>query len=365
MAGFRLERSFILPEEKNNERIMTSFLNKNFPTEKYPPVIIHIYYLMVSLTFCYLYYHKFIVKADFYGAYSSGGIYAVLNFEAVRPIQYRILIPLVFKVLTVFKLIPDKAAFFILTIALTYFILLAFYFLLNKYFVNRLHNWWVAPIIIYPMLWNYIILNGQFFFMDFSILLIMITGFYAIVTKKNNLLLFIFFLGVLNHPSVGYLVISFLIFNYKSLFRLKTILYASAMAVIYIGVLTAMDKIFPDTGGYFVLYNLNRNLSLFYTLPAHILIRDAVFNFGGLHLFLFFLFIGGLWKKFRSPFMYINLTMIFYVISVFISFSIEEIRNYVAIIPFITMTFLIYISNFEKSFLKPLDAIKSDSSQQS
>jgi hypothetical protein len=339
---------------------MISILNKKIPTKNSPPVYIHIYYLMLSVTFCYLYFHKFVANADFHGVLSSGGIYAVLNFEAVKPLQYRILIPLIFKLISLFHLIPDKPAFFLLIIILTHFILLSFYFLLNRYFVSKEHNWWLAPVILYPMFWNFIILNGQFFYMDFSILLIIIIGIYSIVTQKNNLLILIFFLGVLNHPSAGYLGISFLLYNYRTLFRLKTILYSAALGVIYIGVLSVMDLIFPDTGGYFVLYNLERNLSLFHTLPVYMLVRDAIFNFGGLYFFVFILFFSAVWKKFRSPLLYINLTIIPYVVSVWISFSIEEMRNYIAIIPFIVLVFLIYLSSIKNSYLKPLDAIKSD-----
>jgi hypothetical protein len=112
----------------------------------------------------------------------------VLNFEALKPIQFRVLIPFIFKgiqsiVFLVYP-IPDKALFFIITISLCYFILLSFYFLLNEYFKSKATNCWLAAIIIYPMVWNYVIMNGQFFYMDFSVLLVIILGFYAIVRKS-------------------------------------------------------------------------------------------------------------------------------------------------------------------------------------
>ncbi|MGH2575550.1 MAG: hypothetical protein ACRDFC_07615, partial [Ignavibacteria bacterium] len=313
---------------------------------------------LISITFCYLYYHKFIVNADFYSPDSSGGIYAVLNFEALKPIQYRVLIPFIFKALSVIKLISDKALFFLMTIALTYFILLSFYFLLNKYFLSKAHNYWLSPVIIYPMIWNYIILNGQFFYMDFSVLLIIILGMYFIVSGKYNLLLLTFFLGTLNHPSVGYLLIAFLLFNYRRLLNKKTIIYGASMVVIYLAVYGIMNMVFTSRSGYFVIFNLPRNLSLFSILPEHIILRDLIFNFGGLHIFLLIFFVTGLWKGFRSPLLYINLTIIPYFLSVLISFSIEEIRNYIAIIPFIIIPSLIYLSTFENSFLKTVEDLK-------
>lgn len=338
---------------------MIGILNKRYPNDNFPPILIHIYYLMISFTLCYLYYHKLISKADFHGIESSGGIYAVLNFEAIKPIQFRVLIPYIFKALQsivyLIKPIPDKALFFVLTIGLCYMILVSFYFLLNEYFKSRAMNCWLASIIIYPMIWNYVIMNGQFFYMDFSILLIIILGFYCIVSEKYNWLLAVFLLGVLNHPSVGYLVIAFLLYNYKKLFRLKTIIYSAAMGLMYIGIYKFMDAMFPSAAGYFVIYNLPRNLSLAHILPLHIIIRDIIFNFGGLHIFIFVFLLAGTWKRYKGPLLYVNLVIIPYVISVFINFSIEEIRNYITIIPFVLILALLFLSTFENSFLKPVE----------
>jgi hypothetical protein len=343
------------------EETMIGFLNKKIPNDKFPSILIHIYYWMISFTLCYLYYHKLIVKADFYGAESSGGIYAVLNFEAVKPVQFRILIPYLFKamqsVVGLIKTVPDKALFFIMTIALCYLILFSFYFLLGQYFKSRAMNCWLGAIIIYPMIWNYVIMNGQFFYMDFSALLIIILGFICIVSERYNWLLAVIFLGILNHPSAGYLIIAFLLYNYRKLFRPKTIIYAGIMSVMYIGIYKFMDYIFPSTAGYFVILNLPRNLGLIDVLPAHIIIRDLFFNFGGLHIFILIFLISGTWKRYRSPLLYINLVIIPYVLSVLINFSIEEIRNYIAIIPFVIILALLFLSTFENSFLRPVDRL--------
>jgi len=338
-----------------------NLLNKRFPNERFPNLIIHIYYLMISFTFCYLYFHKFISHADFYGTESSGGIYAVLSGIALKPIQYRVLIPLIFKaisiVVSVVKHASDKAIFFSITIGLCYFVLLSFYFILNKYFKSKAVNCWLAPVIIYPMIWNFVIMNGQFFYMDFSVLLIISLGIYCIISEEYAWLLVVFFLGLLNHPSVGYLIPSFLLFNYKKFLAKKTIIYTTLMSVMYIGIYKLMDYLFPSTAGYFILYNLPRNLSLFTFFPIHIILRDIILNFGGLHLFAFLFFFTGLWKRYRGPFLYINLVVILYVISVFINFSIEEIRNYITIIPFVVILSLLYLSTFENSFLQPADSV--------
>lgn len=340
---------------------MIKCLNKKFPNDNYPSVLIHIYYFMVSLTLCYVYYHKFISRADFFSPSSSGGIYAVLSGEAIKPIQFRILIPVIFKavqsVIFIFREIPDRVVFFLITITLCYMILFSFYMLLGEYFKGRAMNCWLASVIIYPMIWNFVIMNGQFFYMDFSILLIIILGFYTIVSEKYNWLLVVFFLGILNHPSAGYLIPAFLLYNYRKLFKIRTIIYTSVMSILYIGIYKLMDAYFPSTEGYFVIYNLPRNLSMIHVLPMHIISRDLLFNFGGLHIFALILFISSAWKKFRGPMLYINLVAIPYIISVLINFSIEEIRNYITIIPFILILTLLFLSSFENSFLKPVDRL--------
>ena len=340
---------------------MIKFLNKRFPNDNYPPIIIHILYLVISVTFCYLYYHKFIEKADFHGVQSSGGIYAVLDNTAIKPMQFRLLIPIIFiaikKLINIFHSISDGALFFAIAIAQCYLILLSFYFLLNQYFQNRAANLWIAPVIIYPMVWNFIIVNGQFFYMDFGVLLVITLGYYLIVSEKNGWLLVVFCIGLLNHPSVGYLIPAFLLFNYRKLFKKKTIIYAAVMSVLYVATYTFLDYIFPRVGGYFIIYNLPRNLSLFHSLPFHIIIRDLLFVFGSMHLLVALLVFTGLWKKFKGPLLYINLVTIPYVISVYINFSIEEIRNYIAVIPFVIIPALLFLSSLQNSFLAPLEKL--------
>lgn len=340
---------------------LIGFLNRKIPNANFPSILIHIYYFMVSFTFSYIYYHKFISRADFFSPLSSGAIYAVLNGEAIKPIQYRVLIPLIFKgakeLIGLVAPIADKPLFFLLTIVLCYLILFTFYMLLGQYFKSKAMNCWLAAVIIYPMMWNFVIMNGQFFYMDFSILLIIILGFYCIVSEKYNWLLLVFFLGVLNHPSVGYLIIAFLLYNYRKLLKPKTILNAAAMSVMYIGIYKFMDYIYPSTEGYFVTYNLPRNIALLFEMKIHIIIRNLFFNFGGLHIFIIIFLLSWTWKRYRGPLLYINLVIIPYIISVLINFSIEEIRNYITIIPFVLILALLFLSTFENSFLRPDDRL--------
>lgn len=331
-------------------------LNIKLPNERSPSVIIHIYYLMIAITFTYLYYHKFIQGADFYNPVSPGGIFAVANFESVKPLQFRILIPLIFKGLSMLHIVPPKLLFFFINTGLAYLILVSFYFLLGRYFKSKAMNCWLSPIIIYPMIWNLVIMNGQFFYMDFALLLSMIIGFYCIVAKKPNWLLFTFFIGLLNHSGVVYLIMSYLLFNYKELFRIKTIIYSTSLVVIFFGVIAVLNLLLPnDAGGTMLVNNSMRNFSLLWEHPPHLLLRDLFFNFGGLHFIVLLFLVKGLWKRFKGPLLYVNLMIIPFLISMFFTFSIEEMRNYAVIIPNVVLLSLMFLSTFDNNFLRPID----------
>jgi hypothetical protein len=81
--------------------------------------------------------------------------------------------------------------------------------------------------------------------------------------------------------------------------------------------------------------------------------------FGGIHLFILYFFISGRWKAFNTKYLYINLTIIPYVIIIFLIQTSLEARNYITAIPFAVILFLMFFSTQKNSFLKPLDAIKT------
>lgn len=334
-----------------------NILNKKILGEKFPSFLIHIYYFLVSCTFCYIYSQKFMPSANFHAACDGGGIYAVLNGIACKPVQLSILIPYLFKVVSLITFLNDKLVFVLTSVIITYFILLSFYALLNCFFRSKAHNCWLAPIIIYPMIWNYIILNGQFFFVDFCILLITVLGFYFIVREQYILLLLTFFIGALNHLTVGYLLIAFLLYNYKSVFKPKFVFKILGMLAIYISVYLFLNFKYSSNEGYMFSYTLPNNLGVFKNLSVYILLRDILFNFGGLHFFLIIFILSGQWKKFRRPMLYINFIIVFCILIVFILFTVNDIRNYIAAIPFIVVSCLLYLSNFENSFLRPTESL--------
>ncbi len=307
---------------------------------------------MVSLTSCYLYFHKILGLADFHTYDSPFGIYPVLKFEAIKIMQYRLLVPWMFKVLSLFLPPRDKLIYFALSILLTMLILCIFYLILNEYFVDKKINALIAPVILYPMIWNFTILNGQAFYVDFSILVFILLGYYAVIKDNIPLLLISFLIGCINHDSIGFVIVMYLLYNYKKIFTLRVISTTAAMVIISGVIKYVLYYVFIDNFGVTFRWNYERNYTFGIEMPISRIMRNVIFIFGGLHLFVLAGIRNAVWKSVPEGKIMINLTFIPYLPLIFLIHSIEEIRNYIAAIPFILIPFLIYISSFKGSILK-------------
>lgn len=322
-------------------------------TDKYRKKIYFLsYYFMLSLSFCYVYYQKLVADADFYSYDSSSAIYPVIEFTALKVLQYRMLVPFTFAFLKSFIPASDNGIYFILILMQTMVILYVFYRLLNEYFEDRGINALIAPFILYPMLWNYTILNGQLFFVDFSLLIFILLGYYFIVREKTAPLLFVLLLGCVNHDSVGFLIPMYVLYNFRRLFKVKTIVNILAMIIIYTGVKFVLSEVFVNSPGLSFRLNHIRNFNYSFEMPVHLLIRNIVLVFGGLHFFVLGSIRNGVWKKIPKERIMINFTILPYIVIIFFIHSIEEIRNYIAAMPFILVPFLIYMSTLKGSFIK-------------
>ncbi len=319
----------------------------------FPPLNVCIYYFLASISFCYLYFHDRFSNRTFHEE-NIGGMYWILTFKARVPNQFRLLVPFLLKGLkTVFPFVPDKALFLGIIICFMFFILVFFYNILNFYFAEKKINRWLAFVIIYPMFWHYQVLNQMFDFTDFAYFLFILIGFYFILNKNNKSLLLIFALGTLNHDSIGFLIIMFLLFNIKEIFKKETVFYASAMVIIFIFVKIVMQSIFVSNPGLSFRLNVGFNLSQFIDLPVYKIIINIILYFGGLHIFVLYFFLSGRWKRFKTKYLLINLTVIPYVLIIFLIHTTFEARNYISSSIFILLLFLMFFSTQKNSFLKP------------
>lgn len=342
-----------IPEEKSFSKLSFGERIKNF----FPPLSVCFYYLMSSLSFCYIYFHKQFFDLTF-REQNTGGIYYILSFEAIKPNQFRLLIPLLFKAFKkVFFFIPDKAAFFIIILVITFLSLVIFYNILNTYFENKKINQWLAFILFYPMLWQFMIMNQIFDFTDFANFIFIFLGYYCIIKNYNKTLLLVFLIGAFNHDSIGFLIVMYVLFNIKEIFKWKTILYTVSMAVIFLVIKKVLENIFIANPGISFRWNYIYNFNEFFNKPVHIVFRNVFFAFGGLHLFVIYFFLSGKWKKYNTKYMYITLTIIPYAIILFLIHTTFEARNYITAIPYMTILFLLFFSTQKNSFLKPAEEV--------
>jgi hypothetical protein len=302
-----------------------------------------------------MYFHKIFYYVTFYEK-NMQGIYYILSFEANKPNQFRLLIPFIFKAFkTAFFFVPDQPAYFAIILVLTFFTVVLFYNILNVYFENKNVNQWLAFIIFYPLVWHYLILNQMFEFTDFANLFFTFLGYYCVINNLRKTMLLVFLLGTFNHDSIGFLIVMFLLFNYKVIFKSDTIFYTAAMTAIFIIVKRVMEYVFEANTGVSFRFNYMHNISQFTDRPVHHVVRNIFLFFGGMHWFILYFFVSGLWKKFKTKYLYITLTIIPHIIIVFLIHTTFEARNYINVIPFILILFLYFISTQKYSFLKPLN----------
>lgn len=344
---------------------MKRVLSKESPSYQelkdfFPPLNVCTFYFLASLSFVYVYFHDLFYDINFYDK-AAGGIYYILSFDALKPNQYRLLVPLMFKLFkSTFPFIPDKAAFFAITWTFAFFIMVMFYNILNVYFTNKKSNQWLAFVLFYPMFWHYIVINQIFEFTDFANLLLTLLGYYFIIKKNNKLLILTFLIGTFNHDSIGFLIVMYILFNIKRILKKDAILNTLIMVVLFIAVKKLMEYIFISNPGLSFRLNYNHNIMAFTKEPLHRVIRNIFLMFGGLHLFVLYFFVSGKWKKFNTEYLYITLTIVPYVIIIFLIHTTFEARNYIAAIPFILLQFLLYFTTHRNSFLKPAPEVTSE-----
>jgi hypothetical protein len=329
---------------------------------------IYIYYFFAAFTFVSLYFNKYIKDDNLYGyvgPYGESGIKSVLNFQAIFPTQYRILVPYMYKFLSIFLPISGNYIVYIILSFFTFFILLAFYGLLNEYFKDKTINSWIAPIILYPLV-RHVFFNDGWLYYDIPTLLFMILGFTYIVKEKYNLLLLVYIIGFFNKESVAYLAAVFFIYNFKNMLNKKYIFYFLLMVLLFFVIKAFMvntlisskyiateqkeSLLNTSIWGIFIL-----NIAELKNISA--CIRLLFLSFGGLHIFILWALVTNRLKPFRSNLYYMNFIIIPFLLSAPFLFYVTDWRDYIEIVPFITILFLIAFSTLKNSFLQPTDRL--------
>lgn len=316
------------------------------------PLSFHLLYLLLAGVLCYLYYLRVILPSD---PDSPNSINSVLTFNTGKPYQYRLLIPFVFLIFKPLSFIPDKTLFLIFSTVIVYLIQLQYHKLLSGYFENNKRLLLFTPLILYTILFNYVILNQSFQYYDMTAILICIIGLYYIVTEKFTAFVLVFLIGLFNKESAAYLIFSYVLFNYREFFTFRVIGRTALLAAIIVAVKLSLGYIFRINPGDNFEIGYYENIRFAGSLFSEWkYFKPVFFNFGGIYIFAVLLFVLGWWKRFpRRRMLMANLTIVpFYVLGIFMTYIIE-VRVYTELVPMITTVFLIYLSNFELSGLKP------------
>ena len=322
-------------------------------TNKIPPGF-HLLYLLAAAGFVYLYCVIITPYIDFNGANS---INAVSSFETYKPWQFRILIPLIFFIFKPLTFISQTTVFWLYSGVIVYLLILVYAKVLCEYFENRKIVLFSATFIIYPMIWNYVILNSIFQYYDFTAILIFTLGLYLIIKEKFLLLNLVFIAGVLNKETSGYLVVAYLLFNYKTIFTKKIIFRGLFMVALYAIIKIILGVIFRGNPGDPVELCMNENIKIIQSFFSNRLyFIHIVFSFGLIHIFFYILFLTGRWRKFPSRrLLFINLAFFPNILVGFFVTYFDEVRVYAEFIPLVTTLFLIYLSTFRRLNFRPVN----------
>ncbi|NOS85104.1 MAG: hypothetical protein HOP31_08175 [Ignavibacteria bacterium] len=309
-------------------------------------------YLILSIVMCYLYHKKIVAAADWN---APNSLNAVATFQTSKPYQFRLLMPVIFDFFKPLHALYGKYLYNAWNVTAVFMIQVVYYKLLCGYFRNKKRLLWAAPVILYPILFNYIILNQSFQYYDFTAILFFTIGLYYILNQRTIAFFIIFIIAVINKETAGYLIFAYLLFNYKNLFTKKVIINTFILGVFFIGYKLLLNYIFRNNPGDSFEIGYHENIRIVKQLFSNtVYIKHLVFNFGGLYIFVILLFITGAWRKYPDRRkVYMNLAIVpYYILGIYITY-ITEVRVYTELIPMITTLFLLYISTFKFFHLEP------------
>jgi len=311
------------------------------------PAVIFFYFLL-SFILCLLYHIKIVVTADWQADNSPS---TVATFETSKPWQFRLLIPIVFKLMSPLYSLNEKYFYTLFNVIIVTLLLFVYYrILVSYYFENTKYAVFAAGFLVYPMLWNYVILNQTFQYYDFAAVFLFTLGIYCILKENFTGLVAVFIAGIINKETAAYLIFAYIFYNYRKAFSSYVMLRIFLLVLIFISWKIILEIIFSSNHGDSVEVGLYENIRIIKNIFGdRVLLKNLLLNFGGIWLFAPLLFISGRWKKFpRRDLLFVNLVIVpYYVLGIFITY-ITEVRVYTELIPLITTLFLIFLSSYER-----------------
>jgi hypothetical protein len=318
---------------------------------KYPMKTTYVifFYFLLSVAVCLPYHIKIVETADWQ---APNSLNSVASFETSKPYQFRLLIPVVFKLMSPLYSLNEKYFYTLFNIIIVTLLLFVYYcILVSHYFENTKYTVFAAAFLVYPMLWNYVILNQTFQYYDFAAVFLFTLGVYFILKENFTGLVVVFIAGIVNKETAAYLIFAYIFYNYRKVLSSYVLLRIFLLVLMFISWKIILEILFSSNHGDSVEIGLYENIRIIKNiLSDRVLIKNLLLNFGGLWLFGLLLFISGRWKKFRRrDLLFVNLVIVpYYIFGIFITY-ITEVRVYTELIPLITTLFLIFLSSYERT----------------
>jgi len=290
------------------------------------------FYLLVSIMFCALYFQTT-------SAWSTDHFSAYANLSRPYPgdvplFRYRVLMPFLARSLA-YVLGVDLKLIFQLLATLSVFGLLIVYRSYLSNFVRPEFATVMSVAIVYPMLWNFCLLNDLYYPFDLPSLFFFTLGCHYIYQRKWHLYYPVFVLALLNRETSCFLVFVMIFCFFRRMRSRELLWHVLAQGLIWAGLKSLFYFLLgPDTR-VFALFRLSFNARMLWgilTLSGN----------GPKDLTKLALAFGGAWwvlpwiLRFQPRFLKRSTLVVipFIVVIIFMGFA-DEIRDYVELIPVI------------------------------
>lgn len=134
-------------------------------------------------------------------------------FRGATPYQYRVLMPLLASILSLLMPFSIPFLYAALTFAFTFGLLYVWRLYLQNYLPLKADFYALA--LLYPLIWNYVVVSGIRYPWDIPAILFFVWGLVAIQRAQWRLYYFVFFLACLNRETSCFLILAFVLLNAK------------------------------------------------------------------------------------------------------------------------------------------------------
>ena len=169
--------------------------------------------------------------------------------NALDPFRYRVLMPALGAAISRLPGVTPSLAFQILTVLGAWGILLAFRALLTNA-MRAERATLLAPLILYPMAWNYCLLNRLYFPFDLPAIFFVVLGCHALWRRSWILFYVVLLLASLNRETGGLLVFIYALTVARDLPRARRLAHLAAMLVLWAAVIGGIRWLAGGGGDY-------------------------------------------------------------------------------------------------------------------